>query len=117
MNSDDINKIITEISALKDRGIVLSEDLDTNSIMSEYETIEFQSSRDRYVLPKMYSLIKRIQKSINASLYGNNISEFITLFSTVEEIRRRLGLEYQKRAEISSKVRNIKKLINEESAL
>jgi hypothetical protein len=117
MNSEDINRITTEISALKDRGIVLSEGLDVNSIMSEYETIEYQSSKGRYVLPKMYSLIKRIQKCINASLYGNDISVFIPLFSIAEEIRRRLGQEYQKRAEIISKVRNIKKLINEESTV
>ena len=114
MDIEDVNVIIAEISNLKNRGIVLSENLNCERIMSEFEHIDDQSKRGRYVLPKMYSLIKRIQKSINACLYNNDINAFITLFSTVEAVRQKLGQEYQKRSEIASKVRNIKKLINED---
>ena len=102
---------------MKNHGIVLSENLDCERIMSEFEHIEEQSRRGRYVLPKKYSLIKRIQKSINACLYNNDINAFVTLFSTVEAVRKKLGEEYQKRSEIASKVRNIKKLINEDPTM
>ena len=113
MDIKDVNDIIAEISNLKNRGIVLSEDLDCDRITSEYENIEYQSSKGRYVLPKMYAFVKRIQKSINACLYGNDINAFITLFSTVEAIRQKLGQEYQKRTEIASKVRDLRKILNE----
>ena len=67
----------------------------------------------------MYSLVKRIQKHINNSLYGNDVNLFIRLYSTVEAIRQRLGLEYQRRSEVISKVRDLrkekKKKINEEN--
>ena len=79
--------------------------------MSEYENIAYQLSRGLYVLPKIYALVKKIQKHINESLYGNNVNEFIQLFSAVEAIRQRLGVEYQKRAEITSKVDDLRKKI------
>ena len=87
MDIQDVNNIIAEISNLENRGIVLSKNLDTERIMSEFEHIDNQLKHGRYILPKMYSLIKRIQKSINASLY-NDINLFIQLFSIVEAIRR-----------------------------
>lgn len=57
----------------------------------------------------MYSLVKRIQKHINNSLYGNDVNLFIRLYSAVEAIRQRLGLEYQRRSEVISKVRDLRK--------
>jgi tetrahydromethanopterin S-methyltransferase subunit F len=114
MDINDVNAIIAEISNLNNKGVLLSESLDCDRITSEYEDIEYQSSKGRYVLPRMYRLVKGIQKSINACLYGNDINVFITLFSTVEAIRQKLGQEYQKRAEISSKVRDLRKMLNEE---
>ena len=113
MDVQDINRIIVEITNLKNQGIVLSENLNTERIMSEFEHIDNQLKHGRYVLPKMYSLIKRIQKSINASLYNNDINLFIQLFSIVEAIRKKLGQQYEVRSEISSKVRSIKRLIEE----
>ena len=117
MDISDVNAIIEEISNLKNLGIVLPEDLNVDRITSEYENITYQSSKGRYVLPKMYALVKRIQKSINACLYGNDINAFITLFSTVEVIRQKLGQEYQKRTEIISKVRDLRKILNEEKTV
>ena len=53
--------------------------------------------------PKMYALVKRIQKYINDSLYNNDVNVFIQLFSTVETIRQKLSQEYQKRHKITPK--------------
>ena len=63
----------------------------------------------------MHSMVKRIQKYINASLYNNGVNVCIPLFSFVETIRHKLGQQYQMRAEIVSKIRDIKRLLNEES--
>jgi len=112
MDIKDINDIIVEISNLRNLGIVLSEFLDTERILSEFEHIDNQLKHGRYVLSKMYSLIKRIQKSVNASLYNNDINAFVQLFSVVEAVRKKLGQEYEKRSEIASKVRNIKQMID-----
>ena len=97
MNIEDVNRIIDEISKLKTQGIVLSDFLDTERIMSEFEHIDSQLKHGRYVLPKMCSLIKRIQKAINASLHNNDINLFVQLFSIVESIRKKLGQQYQVR--------------------
>ena len=67
MDIQDLNNIIAEISNLKNRGIVLSEILDTERIMSEFENINNQFKHGRYVLSKMYSLIKK-NKKINYRL-------------------------------------------------
>ena len=80
--------------------------------MTEFEHIDNQLKHGRYVLPKMYSLIKRIQKSANASLYNNDINLFVQLFSVVEAVRKKISQEYEIRSEIASKVRNIKQLID-----
>ena len=112
MDISDINSIISEISNLKNLGIVLSKDLDSDRIINEFNHINDQLEHGRYVLPKMYSLIKRIQKAINASLHNNDINLFIKLFSDAEAIRNKLGQQYQIRTEINSKVKNIKQLIN-----
>ena len=111
MDISDINNIISEISNLKNLGIVLSKDLDSDRIISEFNHINDQLEHGRYVLPKMYSLIKRIQKAINASLHNNDINLFIKLFSDAEAIRHKLGQQYQIRTEINSKLKNIKQLI------
>jgi len=113
MQIEDISSIITEISNLRSQGITLSDFLDGDIILHEFNQINTQMKHGRYVLPKMYSLIKRIQKAVNASLYNNNINSFIRLFSIVESIRKKLGSEYQVRAEISMKVKSIKRLIDE----
>ena len=43
MNHEDVKVIIAEISNLKNLGIVLSENLDCERIISEFEHIEEQS--------------------------------------------------------------------------
>jgi hypothetical protein len=113
MEFQDITSIITEISNLKNQGIVLSEFLNEDRILNEFEQINIQLKHGRYVLPKMYSLIKRIQKAVNASLYNNDINLFIRLFSMVEAIRKKLGEQYQVRSEIALKVKSIRRLIDE----
>jgi len=60
MDIEDMKNIITEISNLKNQGIVLSEFLDAERILFEFDQINIQLKHGRYVLPKMYSLIKRI---------------------------------------------------------
>ncbi len=112
MQIEDISSIITEISNLRSQGIVLSEFLDPDRILHEFDQVNIQIKHGRYVLPKLYSLTKRIQKAVNASLYGNNINSFIRLFSVVETVRKKLGEQYQIRAEIASKVKSIKRLID-----
>ena len=113
MDIQFINNIISEITNLKNLGIVLSKDLDCDRIMNEFNQINEQSAHGRYVLPKMYSLIKRIQKAINSSLYNNDVTLFIQLFKEAELVRIKLGEQYQIRAEINSKVRSIRSQIKE----
>ena len=113
MQIEDISSIITEISNLRGQGIILNDFLDGDGKLHEFNQINLQIKHWRYVLPKMYSLIKRIQKAVNASLYNNSINSFVRLFSIVESIRKKLGSEYQIRAEISMKVKSIKRLIDE----
>ncbi len=112
MEFQDITSIITEISNLRNQGIVLSEFLNEDRLLNEFEQIDIQLKHGRYVLPKMYSLIKRIQKAVNASLYNNDINLFIRLFSIVEAIRKKLGEQYQVRSEIALKVKSIRRLID-----
>ena len=114
--SDDINNIITEIENLKNQGISLSKDLDTEVISSEFNRINMKEREGYYTLPKMYSFYKRIQKSINLSLYNNDIDPFVKLYGIVESIRKKLGKEYEIRSEIATKVRNIKQICNDRIA-
>jgi phosphomevalonate kinase len=117
MDNHDINNIISEITNLKKLGIVLSKDLDCDRIMDEFNQINDQLAHGRYVLPKMYSLIKRVQQAINSSLHNNDINLFIKLFNNAEKVRNKLGKQYQIRAEINSKVRNIRSEIQRISIL
>ena len=110
MNTKDIENIITEISKLKSQGIVLSNKLQPELILSEFEVIEQQQSRGRNVLPRCYSFIKQLQYATNESLYNNDINLFIGLFTTVETIRKKLGFLYEKRKEILTKVRSIRQI-------
>ena len=115
MDNHDLHLIISEISNLKNRGIKLHEGLSIDLITSEFSRIEAKLKHGYYVLPKMYSLIKKIQSSVNLSLLGNDINEFIQLFSIVESVRRKLSDEYNRKSEIALKVKNIKQIINEDS--
>ena len=115
MDNQDLHLIISEISNLKHRGIKLSEDLNEDFITSEFSRIEDKSKHGYYILPKMYSLIKKIQTSVNSSLLGNDINDFIQLYSIVESVRKKLSIDYNKRNEINLKVKTIKQIINEDS--
>jgi len=117
MQIEDVSSIITEISNLRSQGIILNDFLDGDRILHEFNQISLQMKHGRYVLPKMYSLIKRIQKAVNASLYCNSINSFVRLFSIVESTRKKVGAEYQIRAEISMKVKSIKRLIDESESI
>ncbi len=79
MDIQDMSNIIFEISNLKKQGIILSDFLDTERLLSEFNHINEQQKHGRYVLPRLYSLIKRIQKAVNASLYKNDINLYIYL--------------------------------------
>jgi len=63
MDIEDIKNIITEISNLRNQGFVLSEILDSDKILYKFDQINIQLKHGRYVLPKMYSLIKKNPKS------------------------------------------------------
>jgi len=117
MQIEDVSSIITEISNLRSQGIILNDFLDGDRILHEFNQISLQMKHGRYVLPKMYSLIKRIQKAVTASLYNNSINSFVRLFSIVESTRKKVGAEYQIRAEISMKVKSIKRLIDESESI
>jgi len=117
MQIEDVSSIITEISNLKGQGVALNDFLDGDRILHEFNQISLQMKHGRYVLPKMYSLIKRIQKAVTASLYNNSINSFVRLFSIVESTRKKVGAEYQIRAEISMKVKSIKRLIDESESI
>jgi hypothetical protein len=117
MQIEDVSSIITEISNLRGQGIILNDFLDGDRILHEFNQISLQMKHGRYVLPKMYSLIKRIQKAVNSSLYNNSVNSFVRLFSIVESIRKKVGKEYQIRAEISMKVKSIKRLIDESESI
>ena len=113
--SDDVNNIIAEIENLKNQGVSLSKDLDAELIISEFNRINMKEGEGYYTLPKMYSFYKRIQKSIDLSLYNNDIDPFVKLYGIVESIIKKLSKEYEIRSEIATKVRNIKQICNEET--
>lgn len=88
MNEQDINNILTEISKLQKQGIQLSDILNHQKILSDYEIIVQQSSRGRITLHREYMLVKKIQRGINESLYSNEVSVFINLYKTVKDIQK-----------------------------
>ena len=59
MNEQDINNILTEISKLQKQGIQLSDILNHQKILSDYEIIVQQSSRGRITLHREYMLVKK----------------------------------------------------------
>ena len=89
MNAEDINNILTEILKLQKQGIQLSDILNHQKILSDYEIIVQQSSRGRITLHREYMLVKKIQRGINESLYSNEVSVFINLYKTVKDIQKK----------------------------
>ena len=85
--------------------------MNLETILSNLEIIHEHSKMGRDTLSKEYTLIKIIQRAVNESLYNNDIDVFIPLFIIVETIRKKLGNQYEIRRQISSKVRNIRAII------
>jgi len=112
MNPENINIIIDEISNLKKQQVQLSTKLNSETILSNFETIHEYSKMGRDTLSKEYMLIKQIQRAVNDSLYNNNIEVFVPLFTIVETIRKKLGDQYEMQRQINVKVRNIKAIID-----
>ena len=52
MNSENMNSIISEISKLKGWDIELSDGLNPDQIMSDYQDIEYGVNNNKYMLPK-----------------------------------------------------------------
>ena len=116
MNVEDINKILTEISKLQKQGITLSDRLNNQKILSDYEIIAEQSVRGSFTLAREYVLVKKIQRGINGSLYSNDVSVFIDFFyKIVTKLQRKLEELYERRREISEKLKNIRQIIEQQA--
>ena len=114
MNSENMNSIIVEIAKLKNQDIKLSDGLNPDQIVSDFQDIEYGVNNNKYMLPKKYALIKKIQNSIRDSLsFSSDISVFVPLYTIVERIRKELGNEYELKKEVNSKIRNLRALIQE----
>jgi hypothetical protein len=113
ISAEDIKNIIDEISKLKNQGIVLTDKLDVENILSQYELIDQQSKKGRYTLPRSYAFIKRLQYAIHENLYNKDVKVFIELYTIVETIRKRLGHAFEVQREIYQQVKHIKKIIEE----
>ena len=99
---------------MKGWDIELSDGLNPDQIMSDFQDIEYGVNNNKYMLPKQYALIKRIQNSIKDSLaFSSDVSVFAPLYTIVERIRKELGYEYELKKEVNSKVRNLRALIQE----
>ena len=98
---------------MKNQGIVLTDKLDVENILSQYELIDQQSRKGRYTLPRSYAFIKRLQHAVNENLYNNDVNVFIGLYTIVESIRKRLGSAFEVQREICQQVKHIKKIIEE----
>ena len=112
MKFEDINKIITEISNLKNQGVHLSEKLDCEKIKNDFEDILDSTRKNKYTLPKRYAFVKQNQSAIYDSLvYENNINKFVPSFTIVKAIRKDLGREYDDRRELNVMIRNIQAIV------
>ena len=93
MTFEDINKIISEISNLKNQGVRLTEQLDCEKIINDFEDILESTRQNKYTLPRRYTFVKQIQSAIYDSLvYDDDINKFVPLFTIVETVRKNLGL-------------------------
>ena len=113
MTIEDVDNIIAEISKLNHQGIQLCTKLYCEKIRDDFEEILEHTRQNRYVLPKKYAFVKRLQNAIYESFANNDINKFVPLFTIVETVRKSLGLEYELRRETKSEIRSIQNIIRQ----
>jgi hypothetical protein len=58
MNSENISDIISAIKKLKHDGIKISDNLDTQKIMRDFESLQQRKFENKFTLPSNYRFVK-----------------------------------------------------------
>ena len=96
MNSENINEIISAITKLKHEGIQISNNLDTEKIMYDFELLQQRKFQNKFTLPYSYRFIKSIYNSMLESLAvvdEKHVKLFIPLARSIEKIKITLSNE------------------------
>ncbi len=114
MNSKNINEIISAIKNLKHQGIQISDNLDPERIMYDFESLEQKKFQNKFTLPSSYRLIKSIYNSMLESLAvvdEKHIQLFVPLARSIENIKIALSNEYEIKKRTDSRVMQLKKIM------
>ncbi len=114
MNSENINEIISAITKLKHEGIQISNNLDTEKIMYDFELLQQRKFQNKFTLPYSYRFIKSIYNSMLESLAvvdEKHIKLFIPLARSIEKIKNTLSHEYEIKKRTDSRVMQLKKIM------
>ncbi len=100
MNSEKINEIISAITKLKHEGIQISNNLDTEKIIYDFELLQQRKFQNKFTLNSNYRFIKSIYNSMLESLAVVNDKQvrlFSPLMRSIEKIKSALSHEYERK--------------------
>ncbi len=120
MNNKNMNDIISDIKKLKHEGIQISNNLDPEKIMCEFELLKQKKNHNKFTLSSEYRLIKFIYNSMLESLAvvdEKHIKLFIPLARSIEKIKSALSDEYEIKKRTDNRIMQLKKLMLFDSAI
>jgi len=114
MNQENINEIIFAIKKLKRDGVTLSDNLDTQKIMCDFESLQQRKFQNKFTLPSNYRFVKSIYQSMLESLAMVNDTQvklFAPLACSIEKIKSALSHEYERKKIIDNRVMQLRKIM------
>ncbi len=111
MNTININAIVNAIKILQHNGINVSDNLNAEKILCDFDSLQQLKIQNRFTLSSEYKLMKDIFSGMLKSLAtvtDNQIQLFVPLSNAIDKIKLELSNEYEQKKVMNFRIRQLR---------
>ncbi len=111
MNTENMNAIINAIKILQHNGINVSDNLNVEKILCDFDALQQLKYQNKFTLSSEYKLMKMILSGMIKSLAtvnDNQIQLFVPLSNAIDKIKLELSHEYEQKKVMNFRIRQLR---------
>jgi len=111
MNTENINTIVNAIKKLQHDGINVSDNLNTEKILCDFDSLQQLKNQNRFTLSADYRFMKVILQGMLKSLAtvtDDQVKLFVPLSNAIDKIKLELSNEYEQKKIMNLRIRQLR---------